>query len=315
MINNSSENLLQTNDDEIDLIELFKVLWDGKWLVVTITSFFSIAAVTYSLSLQNIYKSTAVLSPIAVDSGINQALRNYGGLANLAGVNLSSRTNLSNSEKALEKLESLSFFTENILPNIFLPDLMAIKSWDPITNTITYNEDLFNEQTQTWVRDFEYPKTQIPSAQESFKIFKNILEVENDKVGGFHTISVKHQSPYIAQAWTKLIVNEINNFFREKDKIESETAINFLNAQIAQTSLSEIIEVIAQLLKQNTQRLALIEVSDFYVFEYIDYPAVMEEKSEPSRAIICILTAIFGGIIGCIVVIARYFYKKIKLTY
>jgi len=310
MNNNSLKNSLQPNDDEIDLKELFKVFWDGKLLLVSITSFFSVVAVLYSLSLPNIYQSTAILSPVGEENTMNQAIRSYGGLASLAGVNLPSSSNFSNAEKALEKLNSLSFFTDSILPNIFLPDLMAVESWDPITNTITYDKDLFNEQTQSWVRDFQYPKTQIPSAQESFKIFKNILEVEEVKAGGFHTITVKHQSPYIAQTWTQLIVSEINNFFRSKDRIDSETAINFLNTQIAQTSLAEIKEVIAQLLKENTQRLALIEVSDFYVFEYIDHPAVMEEKSEPSRATICILAAIFGGMFGAIVVLARYFYKN-----
>ena len=311
-MNNALKDSSQPNDDEIDLKELFKVLFDGKWLLIAITSFFSVTAVLYSLSLPNIYQSTAILSPVGVDSNMNQALRNYGGLASLAGVNLASSSNMSNAEKALEKLNSLSFFTDSILPNIYLPDLMAVDSWDPINNTINYKEDLFNEQTQSWVRDFQYPKTQIPSAQESFKIFKNIMEVEEHKAGGFYVITVKHQSPYIAQAWTQLIVSEINNFFRTKDRIESETAISFLNTQIAQTSLSEIKEVIAQLLKQNTQRLALIEVSDFYVYEYIDHPAVMEEKSEPSRATICILAAIFGGLFGVIVVLARYFYKNLS---
>ena len=38
--------------------------------------------------------------------------------------------------------------------------------------------------------------------------------------------------------------------------------------------------VIAQLLQhRKVQQLALIEVNDFYVFEYIDPPAAMEKKS------------------------------------
>ena len=61
---------------------------------------------------------------------------------------------------------------------------------------------------------------------------------------------------------------------------------------MAQTSFSEIKLVIAQLLQQKMQQLTLIEASDFYVFEYIDPPAAMENKSEPSRAAICIIGAI-----------------------
>ena len=44
----------------------------------------------------------------------------------------------------------------------------------------------------------------------------------------------------------------------------------------------------AELQQQEIQKLTLMEASEFYVFEYIDPPAVMEKKSEPSRAMICI---------------------------
>ena len=55
------------------------------------------------------------------------------------------------------------------------------------------------------------------------------------------------------------------------------------------------------------QQLTLIEASDFYVFEYIDPPAVMENKSEPSRAAICIIGAILGGLLGCLIAVVRYY--------
>jgi len=80
--------------------------------------------------------------------------------------------------------------------------------------------------------------------------------------------------------------------------------------QIAQTSFAEIKQVIAQLLQQKTQQLTLIEVSDFYVFEYIDPPVVMETKSEPKRSIICILGALIGFIVGIIIVLIRHYALK-----
>ena len=65
---------------------------------------------------------------------------------------------------------------------------------------------------------------------------------------GFSTLSIKHQSPYIAKEWAELVVNEVNSFYRQKDKTESEKAVNYLNQQISMTSLSEIKQVLAQLL-------------------------------------------------------------------
>ena len=176
---------------------------------------------------------------------------------------------------------------------------MAIKSWDAESNTIKYNEGLFNSEKQTW--------TEIPSPQESYKVFKRLLEFSKDFDTGFVSISIKHQSPYIAKEWTDLIVNQVNYFFRTEDKREAQAAMDFLNLQIAQTSFTEIKQVIAQLLQQKMQTLALIEANEFYVFSYIDPPMVMEEKSEPTRSSISILGAILGGMLGILFVIVRHY--------
>ena len=55
----------------------------------------------------------------------------------------------------------------------------------------------------------------------------------------------------------------------------------------------------------------MIEANEFYVYEFIDPPVVMERKSEPNRAIICIIAAIIGGILGSSYVFVRhYLFKK-----
>ena len=50
-------------DDEIDLRELFAVLWAGKAKIIVITAVFAIASVIYALSVPNQYKATALLAP------------------------------------------------------------------------------------------------------------------------------------------------------------------------------------------------------------------------------------------------------------
>ncbi len=311
METNNNINTVDKNEKEIDLTELFNVLWNGRWLIVAITTFFAIAAIIYSLSLPNIYQSRAILSPVADNGGggLNQVMKNYGGLASLAGVNLSSTDSGSNSLKALQKLTTLSFFEENILPNIYLPDLMAFESWNASTNTINYDEDIFNPTTQVWVKD---SRSQVPSPQESYNVFVSHLQALKDIDTGFVTISVKHESPFVAQAWTELVIDQLNYFFRAKDKLETQAAMNYLNVQMAQTSFAEIKLVIAQLLQQKMQQLALVEASDFYVFDYIDPPAVMETKSEPVRSLICIIGTLIGGIIGCLIVIIRFYLSNKK---
>jgi LPS O-antigen subunit length determinant protein (WzzB/FepE family) len=297
-------------DYETDLVELFYLLIKEKRAIISITVFISLIAVIYSLLLPNIYQSKAKLAPVNV-SIASSSLQKYSGLAGLAGVNIPSDGEENNSAQAMIKIKSLSFFENNVLPNIFLPDLMAIESWDHETNIIKYDKKEYIKNSKKWVRKFSYPQKQIPSSQESFERFNDFhLTLSEDDLTGFITLSVKHQSPLIAKQWTELIINEINNFYRQKDKISAQKAINFLNQQIASTNLSEIKLSIVSLLQEEVQKLTLVEANEFYVYEYIDPPAIMEEKSEPARALICILAALLGGIFSIIFVIVKsYFYR------
>jgi hypothetical protein len=299
-------------DDEIDLRELFYVLSEGKWIIFSLTAFVSIVGVIYSLLLPNIYESKAMLVPVNSSSGISGALGSYSGLAGLAGISLPSGGDQGNSAKAIQKISSLSFFEKNILPNIHLPDLMAIGSWNSKTNIVAFDENIYDTSSNTWIRDYSYPQQQIPSAQESYEFFKQNLGLSDDKKSGFITLSIKHQSPFVAKQWVELVVNEVNAFYRQKDKIESEKAVSYLNQQISMTGLSEIKQVLAQLLQEETKKLTLIEANQFYVFDYIDPPAVMEQKSEPKRSLICVLSALLGGMLSILLVLIRYYVFKEK---
>jgi len=294
------------NEDEIDLRKLFDAMWDDKWIIVASATILSVIAVLISISLPNVYKSEALLSPVVSEAGAGQAMSNIGGLASLAGISLQAQP-VGNTTKALKKLRTLSFYEDNILPNIFLPDLMALKSWDSKNNKIIYDKNIFNNETQTW--------SKIPSPQKSYKQFKRVLAFTQDYDTGFVTISIRHESPYIAQEWTNLIVNELNNFFRTNDKREAQAAMDFLNTQMAQTSYTEIKQVIAQLLQNKMQQLTLIEANDFYVFSYLDPPKVMEEKIEPNRKSISILGAVLGILLGILIVIVRKFFGIEKIWF
>lgn len=294
-------------DDEIDLRELFYVLLQRKWLFASLVFFISIFGVIYSLSLPNIYESKTLLVTVKPSSGgISATLQNNNRLMGLAGISLPSASNEGNSEKAIQKIKSLSFFENNILTNINLQDLMAVESWNPKTNKLTYDDSVYVASENIWVQGKK------PSPQESFEIFKSEhLNLTEEKSADFLTISIKHQSPYIAKQWVELVVSEINSYYRQKDKSDSERALNYLNKQISLTSLSEIKQVIAELLQAETQKLTLIEANQSYVFDYIDPPAVMEKKSEPYRAMICLLISLFGIMLSMVFVfIKHYFFNK-----
>ena len=300
----NNTNLKEYIEDEIDLAALIGALWQGKWIIIGFTSVASILVVIYSLSLPNIYSGQALLVPVSSKDSVSGAAQNLGGLASLAGISLSDSSD--NSVVAIEKLQSLSFFEGKILMQINISDLMAVESWNPNNNSITYDDEIYDDKTKSWTREVVFPQTPKPSTQESYKAFLEHLSVVKDLKTNIVTITISHQSPYVAKQWADLVVTEINTFYREKDRSEAEFAVNYLNDQISQTRLSEVKMVIAEVLAQQIQKLTLIEANDNYVFDYIDPPAVMEKKSAPRRAIICIIGALLGGFIGALVALFRY---------
>ena len=308
MSETNNTKLVDNLNDQIDLRELLFVLNLGKWIIASLTILFFIFGIIYSLMLPNIYKSEALLAPVDESSSlISGALDQYRGLAGLAGLSLPSGNSSSNSKKAIEVMSSLSFFENYIMPKIFLPNLMAVRSWDDKKNTIIYDESVFRINSNTWVNNSANSEKFIPSAQQSFEVFKGHLSIEKNE-NGYIVLTMSHQSPSIAKQWVEIFVEEINAYYRQKDKLQSEKAVIYLNKQIANTSLSEIRAVTASILEKEIQKLTLIEANKDYVFEYIYPPSIMEKKSEPYRSLIVLLSMTLGFILGIVIVLFRFYF-------
>ena len=70
---------------------------------------------------------------------------------------------------------------------------MAVESWSKI-NIVTCDDDIYDQETDTWTRDYSFPQTSVPSAQESHRAFLEHLDVAKDIKTGFVTFAIEHQS-------------------------------------------------------------------------------------------------------------------------
>lgn len=50
-------------DDEIDLVELFLILWKRKWMIIIVTLLMTVAAAGVSMVMPKVYNITAILEP------------------------------------------------------------------------------------------------------------------------------------------------------------------------------------------------------------------------------------------------------------
>lgn len=302
----------QTTDDEIDLRELFSVIWQGKWLIIAITAVFAIGSVIFAIMQPNTYKSEALLAPASEEQGggLSALASQFGGLASMAGINLGGGGGVDKTQMAIEVMKSRQFTSQFIQKHNILPDLMAAEKWNMGDNTIIYDEELYDLNSKKWVREVKAPFKPEPSMQEAYKKFSKIISVSSAKDTGMVTVSVEHVSPGVAQRWVTWLVEDINKAMKDRDVTEAYRSSDFLNKQIAQTNVADIRSILYKLIEEQAKTIMFAEVRDEYVFKTIDPALVSEEKAGPKRALICVLGTMLGGMLAVMIVLIRHFVKK-----
>jgi uncharacterized protein involved in exopolysaccharide biosynthesis len=299
----------QLADDEIDLRELFRAIWQGKWIIIATTFVFAVVAVFYAINLPNIYKSEALLSKVTEESGL-RIPGQLGGLAALAGVNLGSggsdKTGL-----ALEILKSREFIGRFIDKHNLLIPVMAAKGWNSTENILIIDPELYDVSNGIWVRDSKAPFKSKPSSLEAHEKFLKLLSVSQDKASGMVRISVQHYSPFFAQQWTSLLVQEINDEMRSRELSEAQKSIDYLTSQINQTNIADVRTMLFSLIEEQTKTVMLANVRDEYVFKTIDPAVVAERKAKPKRSLIVLSTILLGFLLSLLIVfVNRAFFSK-----
>ena len=300
-------------DDEIDLRELFAVIWQGKWLIIAITALFAVASVVYAISQPNIYKSEALLAPAEQEGsgGLSALAGQFGGLASLAGVNLGGGSS-NKAQLAIEVLKSRQFTSDFIQKHNILADLMAAESWNMQTNTLVYDDEIYDAENNKWVREVKAPFKPKPSMQEAYKEFSEILTASTDKESGMVKIAIEHVSPYVAQQWVSWLIRDINQTMKQRDVLEALKSTEFLTQQLEQTQIADIRAVLYKLVEEQTKTIMFAKVRDEYVFKTIDAALVPEEKFKPKRALICVLGVLLGGMLSVMIVLIRHYVSNSK---
>ena len=296
-------NDIKNYDEEIDLKELIIALWNSKIFIIITSTFFILSSVIYSLSLPNIYKSNAILIPANQQDTISSSLGSLSSLANISGINLASSTS-NDAQEAIARIKSYDFFSIYFIPNVSYQNIVATKKWDSKSNIITYDDNLFDTKTNKWI------DSRKPSLQEAYEEYKNKVLISQDNLTQFITISVDHHSPTIAKKWLDIIILNINESMRDRDKKEAQNAVTYLKNSYASTEIQSIREVISKLLENQIQVLMLAASKKAYVLEILESPIIPEKKSMPSRSLICIIGGILGIFFSSSIVLVRHYLNK-----
>lgn len=298
-------------DDEINLRELFTVLWVDKIKIIAVTAMFAILSVFYALSVPNQYKASVSLVPAQQQSGgISGALAQLGGIASLAGVSLGSGDS-SESQIAQRIMQSWSFIDDFIKSNNLEIDIFAAEGWDRASGKLNIDEDLYNSGTTQWlVKNEETNKVGMPSSWRLFETFTEILSVSEDKKTGLVSMSIEYYSPQIAKQWLDMYLSAINKHMQERQMAKVTRNIEYLEAQIAKTTIAEMQEVFYTIIEEQLKSKMLAEANPDYAFVAVSPSMVPEQKSQPKRALICILGTLLGGMLSILMVLLMHYAKK-----
>jgi len=277
---------MDTNTEEntaMTLIELLNVLkTNGVFILLVMVLGFLLTA-SYSLLVTPIYASEALIAPKVSNeqqsSGISSSLSN---LTSFAGIG-SMSAGATRQELAYRKLVSKEFFSVLYNDDEFVRDFFATKRYNANLQEVTYLD------SEDWI-------SSKPNFQKAYEDFhKDFFVVSYNRQSGLITLLLKNKSPELSSIWLTAIISKINNYVKDREKLEAENSLKYLRQRLGETNVIEVQRVIAALIQQKIQTLMLAEVSEEYLFDIVDKPFRPDYKSWPKRTQMTIIGTIASG--------------------
>jgi LPS O-antigen subunit length determinant protein (WzzB/FepE family) len=229
-----------------------------------------------------------------------------GGLASLAGVSVGGGE-ISESQIAQEIMQSWSFIDSFIAENDLAVEVYAAEGWSKGSNELLINQDAYDRETGEWLTEDSDGNIAPPTSWQLFQKFSGMLSVSEDKKSGLVSVSIEYYSPQIAKEWLDLYVSAINEHMQSRQVAKVSNNISYLEAQIDKTSIAEMREVFYTIIEEQTKNKMVAEASPDYAFVAVSPSMVPEEKSQPKRALICILGTLLGGILSVLLVLVNHY--------
>ena len=322
------ENKIQ--DDEISLIDLFAVLWRYKVMIIVVTLIAMIGVVVYSVIslklppeksfLPNKYTARAQML-INDDSGSSGGLSSMlnasglGGLANLAGINVSGGSS-SNSSLAGYLVHSNSVLDEvvknfNLVERYNIEEYVVSSSREVVKEVLSSNFD-----DETGIFSVSFTDIDPVFAKDVVNFVVSLLESKFLDMG----IDKNRLTKENLEANIDNTYNEILKLQKEIQEIEysvsnvynpNQTKSIVMDATLKKMELSVQQEIYAQL-KAQYEMLKVTMSSEQPVFQILEFAEVPDKKSAPSRGMLCIIVTFAAFFVSVFMAFLLNALKNIK---
>ncbi len=272
-----------------DLRDAWRRLKKGKAVILGFVAAALIGAALVAFMTTPVYRSQILLAPAQVEDQRGQLASLVGQYApGLQPGALSS--GLHSRDQAIAVLESRRFTEEFIRSEALLPVLFA---------------DAWDADKETWKSGNPDDR---PTMADAVSLFaESIRRVHEDNRRNLVTLQIDWTNPQQAADWANLLVERLNDHLRNRDIEEAQRSIEFLNRELAKSSVIGLQQGIFRLIEQQIELVMLANVRDEYAFKILD-PAVPADAGDyvrPKRLLILIVGLMLGLFLGVSLVLLR----------
>ena len=294
------------SEDEIDLRELFGVLWRGKFLIIFCVVAAIALAALYLRAAERTYTVRYVFSPVASENA-GPNLGGLGGLASLAGVSLpSSSSGDFLTFKFLLKSEEVA---AEILEDKTLAQAIFASEWD--TKNQTYRKPPDGQYTP-YIRAIKKLLTgqdakdyTPPNAARLSAWLSGAFSSSEERDTGFLTLSAETAEPHLMIRVMAKATEETDRLLKERYISSAEQTMGFYQQQLAKARAREHREALAKLIAQEDQKLMLASKGTYFVVEPLTEPSVSLNPTSPKSSLVLALSVVLGGFFGAALVLIR----------
>jgi len=305
-VSDPSQTQIPSQDDEIDLRELFVALWRGKFLIMLCVVAAIALAALYLRSAERKYTVRYVFAPVASENSA-PSLGGLGGLASLAGVSLpSSSSGDFLTFKFLLKSEEVA---AQILEDETLTQSIFASEWD--TETQSYRKPP-DAQYTPYIRTAKKVLTGQdardyipPNAARLSGWLNGAFSSSEDRDTGFLTLSAETPEPDLMINVMAKATEETDRLLKERYIASAEQTMGFYQQQLAKARAREHREALAKLIAQEDQKLMLASKGTYFVAAPLTEPSVSLNPTSPKASLVLALSVVLGGFFGAALVLIR----------
>lgn len=268
--------------DVIDLWEYARRLWEQRRFIAVVVGLVTTLAGVFAFTTPPVYRADVLLAPVLPNrsEGIGTLLGQLGGLGNILETYVGSGKEGSVAE-SIATLKSRALAVSFINEQNLKPALFPAR-WDPAT--------------MQW-RD----RRPAPTDLEAYEIFdEDVRRVVADRRTGLVTLTIEWRDPRLVASWANDFAKRANARRRAEAIEEARTSIEYLQQQLAKSSVVEIQQAIYRLIEAQTKTMTVASTREEYAFRIID-PAVTPEKRVRPKRLVLIASGFCLGLIAAIV--------------